>query len=101
MHEYVHTQEHGPGNTVLGQALYEGTCDLVAELVTGKKRQLPYMSYGPAHEAALKERFKREMFTPNISNWFYNPLDKPGHVPDLGYYMGYAIGKRHYQHEVV
>jgi hypothetical protein len=35
---------------VLGQALYEGTCDLVVELVTGQKVQLPYMTYGPAHE---------------------------------------------------
>jgi hypothetical protein len=97
VHEYVHTQEHGPGNTVLGQALYEGTCDLVTELVTGRKVPLPYMTYGPAHEAELKERFKLELFTPNISNWFYNQLNKPGHIPDLGYYMGYAIGKRYYQ----
>jgi hypothetical protein len=98
VHEYAHTQEYGPGNTVLGQALYEGTCDLVAELVTGKKMDLPYMRYGPMHEAELKERFKLEIFTANISNWFYNQLDKPGHIPDLGYYMGYAICKFYYQH---
>ena len=99
VHEYVHTQEHGPGNTVLGQALYEGTCDLVAELVTGKRMPGPYMTYGPAHEAELKEHFKQDMFTPLISNWFYNQTsDQPGHVPDLGYYMGYAIAKYHYQH---
>lgn len=97
VHEYVHTQEHGSGNTVLARALNEGTCDLVVELVTGKKVQLPYMTYGPAHEAELKERFKLELFTDNISNWFYNQLDKPGHISDLGYYMGYAIGKRYYQ----
>jgi hypothetical protein len=71
VHEYAHTQEYGPGNTVLGQALYEGTCDLVAELVTGKKMDLPYMRYGPMHEAELKERFKLEIFTANISSWFY------------------------------
>ncbi|MEJ7661625.1 MAG: hypothetical protein WKG07_19565 [Hymenobacter sp.] len=99
MHEYAHTQEYGPGNTVLAQALREGTCDLVAELVTGKTMPLPYMAYGPAHEAELKEQFKKEMFTPLISNWLYNQTsDKPNHVPDLGYYMGYTIGKFYYQH---
>lgn len=98
VHEYVHTQEHGPGNTVLAQALYEGTCDLVAELVTGKVPPLPYMTYGPANEAELKERFKKEMYTPLIGNWFYNQTStKPGHVSDLGYYMGYAIEKHYYQ----
>ena len=98
VHEYAHTQERGPGNTVLAQALYEGTCDLVAELVTGKTMPLPYMTYGPAHETELKEAFKQEMFTPLISNWFYNQTsDKPDHIPDLGYYLGYAIAKLYYQ----
>jgi hypothetical protein len=99
VHEYAHTQEHGPGNTVLGQALYEGTCELVAELVTGKKILLPYMTYGPAHKEELKEQFKNEIFTPLITQWFYNQTSaKPSQVPDLGYYMGYTIEKFYYQH---
>lgn len=99
VHEYVPTQEKGPPeNNLLGQALYEGTCDLVAELITGKMPMLPYVAYGPAHEAALKERFKADMFSPYLGNWFYNQLsDDPKHVPDLGYYMGYAICKAYYQ----
>ncbi|UOG77577.1 hypothetical protein MTX78_24490 (plasmid) [Hymenobacter tibetensis] len=100
VHEYVHTQEKGPPeSTLLAQALYEGTCDVVAELITGKLPLLPYMAYGPTHEAALKERFKAEMFSPYLYNWFYNQTsDDPNHVPDLGYYMGYAICKTYYQH---
>lgn len=99
VHEYVHTQEKAPPeNNLLGQALYEGTCDLVAELVTEKLPMLPYVAYGPAHEALLKERFKADMFSPYIGNWFYNQIsDDPNHVPDLGYYMGYAICKAYYQ----
>ncbi|MBF9221342.1 hypothetical protein [Hymenobacter ruricola] len=99
VHEYVHTQEKGPPESdLLAQALYEGTCDLVAELVTGKLPLLPYVAYGPAHEAELKEQFKRDMFAPYLRNWFYNQLsDDPHHVPDLGYYMGYAICKAYYQ----
>ena len=99
VHEYVHTQEKGPPETtLLAQALYEGTCDVVAELVTGKLPTLPYVTYGPLHEAALKERFKADMFAPYLLNWFYNQVsDDPHHVPDLGYYMGYTICKAYYQ----
>lgn len=99
VHEYVHTQEKGPpAPNLLAQALYEGTCDLVAELVTGKLPLLPYVAYGPAHEVVLKERFRADMFSPYLGNWFYNQLsDDPNHVPDLGYYMGYAICKAYYQ----
>ncbi|MBF9221984.1 Ig-like domain-containing protein [Hymenobacter ruricola] len=97
VHEYVHTQEKEPGDMLLSLALYEGTCDMIAELVTGRVPAQPYMTYGPAHEAQLKEQFKAEMFTPAISNWFYNPApDDPAHVSDLGYYLGYAIGKAYY-----
>lgn len=98
VHEYVHTQEGESGNSLLGQALYEGTCDLIAELVTGRVPALPYTTYGPAHEPELKAKFKAEMFSPSISNWFYNQLsDDPQHVADLGYYMGYRICKTYYQ----
>jgi hypothetical protein len=98
MHEYVHTQEKGPAaNTLLAQALYEGTCDLVAELVTGKLPQLPYVAQAPRREPALKAQFQADMFAPYIGNWFYNQVsDDPAHVPDLGYYMGYAICKAYY-----
>jgi hypothetical protein len=98
VHEYVHTQQKLPGDMVLSLALYEGTCDMVAELVTGRVPAQPYMTYGPAHEAQIKEQFKAEMFTPATSNWFYNQTpDDPAHVSDLGYYMGYAIGKAYYR----
>ncbi|MDO7849335.1 Ig-like domain-containing protein [Hymenobacter sp. M29] len=98
VHEYVHTQQKLPGDPLLSLALYEGTCDLVAELVTGRVPAQPYMAYGPAHEAALKQQFKAEMFSPAIGNWFYNQQsDNPAHVSDLGYYMGYAITRAYYR----
>ncbi|UOQ77025.1 DUF2268 domain-containing protein [Hymenobacter sp. 5516J-16] len=98
VHEYVHTQIRNYGRNVLGQAIYEGTCDLVTQLVTGKTMPYAYTSYGPQHEAALKERFKTEMFVPSFRNWFYNnSSEDPDHVGDLGYYMGYAICRAYYQ----
>lgn len=94
VHEYVHTQQRGVGQTVLARAIREGSADLVAELVTGTRMPLPYMTYGPAHEAALRERFRADLFTPLIGRWFYDQqADDPAHVPDLGYYMGYAIAR--------
>jgi hypothetical protein len=98
VHEYVHTQQKEPGDQLLSVALYEGTCDLLAELATGRLPAQPYMAYGPAHEAELKEKFKADMFSPSIKNWFYNQeSDDPHHVSDLGYYMGYAITKAYYR----
>src|SRR5688572_29733369 len=98
VHEYVHTQQHGIGQTVLARAIREGSADFITELVTGTRMPLPYMTYGPAHEPALREAFKADMFTPLINRWFYNQVSTdPGHVPDLGYYMGYAISRAYFE----
>lgn len=98
VHEYVHTQQRGIGNSVLARAIREGSADWITELVTGEKLTLPYMTYGHENEGVLKARFMEEMFTPLISRWFYNQVsDDPRHVPDLGYYMGYAISRAYYE----
>lgn len=98
VHEYVHTQQRGIGQTVLARAIREGSADWITELVTGTRLPLPYMTYGPAHEAELRDTFRAQMFTPLIRNWFYNQTSTdPKHVPDLGYYMGYAIARRYYE----
>jgi hypothetical protein len=97
VHEYVHTQLNGYGATVLGQALNEGTCTFVAELVTGQSLPYPYLAYGLQHEAALKERFKSEMFIPVYLSWSAEQTpDDLSHTADLGYYLGYAICKAYY-----
>ena len=99
VHEYVHTQEKGPGETLLAQALYEGVADFVAELVTGQLPSFPYVSYGHQHESRLKAKFKVEMFYPDYANWLYDQQSPdPQHVPDLGYYMGYTICETYYNH---
>ncbi|WP_379086915.1 DUF2268 domain-containing putative Zn-dependent protease [Pedobacter sp. UC225_65] len=96
MHEYVHTQEKRSGNTLLGQSIFEGTADFVAELITGKVPAMPYMTYGKAHEAELKEKFKAQLFLTDYSDWLYNGTSNSFGVGDLGYYMGYAICKTYY-----
>lgn len=96
IHEYIHTQQTGYQNRVLNQAIKEGSCDLIAELVMNEFPQRKYISYGIAHEAEIKARFKKEMFTGNLANWFYNGRQK-GEGADLGYYVGYVISKMYYR----
>lgn len=95
IHEYVHTQQNGTSQNLLGQAIREGACDFITELVIGKPLQNNYIVYGRAHEAALKEAFKLDMFTTEYSNWLYNGSNAVT-MADLGYFMGYAICKTYY-----
>lgn len=95
IHEYVHTQQKGDPHNLLGQAIKEGACDLITELVTGRPLQNNYIVYGREHETELKEQFKKEMFTSYSSNWLYNGSTATT-VADLGYFMGYTICKSYY-----
>ena len=93
IHEYVHTQQKsGDPKTLLGQAIKEGACDFIMELVIGKQIQNNYIVYGREHESTLKEDFKVEMLSANYSNWLYNGSNAKT-VADLGYFMGYSICK--------
>ncbi|MGB4774255.1 MAG: DUF2268 domain-containing putative Zn-dependent protease [Daejeonella sp.] len=95
IHEYVHTQQKGDISSLLGAVINEGSCDFIAELVTGKPLQTSYMQYGKDHEEELKEKFEQEMFTDAIDNWLFN--GSKVEYADLGYFMGYQICKSYYQ----
>ncbi|HEY5772705.1 MAG TPA: DUF2268 domain-containing putative Zn-dependent protease, partial [Chitinophagaceae bacterium] len=95
IHEYVHTQQKGDPDNLLGQAIKEGACDFITELVIGRLMQNNYIVYGREHETELKEQFKKEMFTSYSSNWLYNGSNATT-VADLGYFMGYTICKSYY-----
>jgi hypothetical protein len=99
VHEYVHTQQKGDSKYLLGQAIKEGACDFITELVTGQLLQNNYILYGREHETDLKEQFKKEMFTPYYSNWLYNGSNATT-VADLGYFMGYTICKSYYNNSI-
>lgn len=94
VHEFVHTQQKQETVSLLSQCLLEGSADFITELVTRQKNLNDYMIYGKNHEAALKLRFRNEMWRRSSANWLYNG----GKVEnaDLGYYMGYSICKTYY-----
>ncbi len=95
IHEYVHTQQIGEPDNLLGQAIKEGACDFITELVMGKTLVNAYLEYGRKHESSLKTAFLDDMFTTAYARWMYNGSDAAT-VADVGYYMGYAICKSFY-----
>ncbi len=97
IHEYIHTQQNGEAQNLLGQAIKEGACDFITELVMQQPLQSNYLQYGRQHEAELKEPFKQQMFTTAYYNWLYNGSAAQT-MADLGYFMGYAICKAYYTH---
>lgn len=96
VHEFVHTQERGERRTLLAQAIYEGVADFVAEQVTGRLPALPYVTYGPAHDAMIKAAFRQDMLGAEYGGWLYNNTDNAFGTRDLGYYVGYAVVSRYY-----
>ncbi len=95
VHEYIHTQQNGESDNLLAQAITEGSCDFIAELVIGKPLQRNYITYGQQHKQELKEEFKKDMFTTAYNKWLYNGNDTKT-VADLGYFIGYDICKSYY-----
>lgn len=96
-HEFVHTQQNGERQTLLGQAVYEGVADFVAEKAAGRLPDLPYVAYGPANDATIKAAFRKDMMENDYSGWLYNGMNNAFGVADLGYYVGYAITSRYYE----
>lgn len=102
-HESVHTQQRvlNEGYTnLLFASIYEGSCDLIAELLLDKEIPSPYMTYGRTNEKTLWNKFKQEMYGDSLSDWLYNGEEAPNGVADLGYYMGYEISKSYYQNSI-
>jgi hypothetical protein len=96
VHEAVHTQQRGDRKNLLSQAIYEGVADFVAEKLTGRMPELPYVAYGPQNDARIRAAFVRDMHANDYSGWLYNGTDNAFGVRDLGYYVGYAICARYY-----
>lgn len=97
IHEFVHTQERGARNSLLAQAVYEGVADFVAEQVAGRLPEQDYVRYGPAHDAAIREAFGKDMAGNDYSSWLYNDTRNAFGTRDLGYYVGYAICSDYYR----
>ncbi len=96
IHEYVHTQQQETQGSLAQQVLREGVAELVAELITHRKPALPVYTYGPQHDAAIRQRFLAEMRGQDYDNWLWNSANNPFGVSDMGYYVGYRIARNYY-----
>ncbi|OCA78146.1 hypothetical protein BBH99_09665 [Chryseobacterium contaminans] len=98
-HELVHTQQNLKGTTtnLLGLCLKEGSADFIAELLTGKKVEAPYIEYGMQHQNSLWNNFQKEMNDEDFQNWLSNTATIKDRPADLGYFIGYIITKRFYE----
>ena len=99
-HECVHTQQKSHADSaaiqcyLLFQSIKEGSCDFIAELITGKSRA---NEYGENNENRLWREFKNELCNQNIGNWLYNGYSVKDKPADLGYFVGYEIAKEYYK----
>lgn len=96
IHEYVHTQQEETQGSLAQQVLREGVAEMVAELITNRKPALPVYTYGPAHDAAIRQRFAAVMQQSKYDEWLWNSARNPFGVSDVGYYVGYRIARRYY-----
>ncbi|SIS82544.1 Predicted Zn-dependent protease [Chryseobacterium ureilyticum] len=99
-HELVHTQQNLKGNeqtNLLGLCLKEGSADFIAELLTGKKVEAPYIDYGMAHQDIVWQNFTKEKDGFDFQNWLSNTSTIKDRPADLGYFIGYIITKRFYE----
>lgn len=97
-HELVHVQQQGnAAQTLLAQALREGSADFIGELISGGTINPVQRAYGDAHERDLWEEFSAAMHGIDSSHWLFQgdrSIDRPA---DLGYYIGYKICEAFYQ----
>lgn len=99
-HEYVHVQQSRAimdkdHPTLLEASLVEGAAEFVGELISGGRANPGVVGEARGHEAAIENRFSRELDSTDVSAWLYNgTLENAG---DLGYWVGYRIVSSYYR----
>ncbi|MBU2947040.1 DUF2268 domain-containing putative Zn-dependent protease [Zobellia uliginosa] len=97
VHETIHLQQKGDVETLLGQAIHEGSADFLAELFLNEPYKSQAYIYGRKNEEKLWIEFAKEMDSADISNWFYIESGKKDRPADLGYFIGYMISQSYYE----
>ena len=100
-HELVHTQQPSGDNqneSLLSQAITEGSADFIATLVLGKQTMnRAIFEYGEKNQKELWIEFSADIKAGKVieeTDWFY---DYNSYRPaDLGYYLGYKIAESYY-----
>ncbi|MEO6903577.1 MAG: DUF2268 domain-containing putative Zn-dependent protease [Bacteroidia bacterium] len=98
-HEAGHTQqkETSENTLLLGNCIYEGSCDFIAELLLEYPYSSPYLTYGKNNEKRVFKKFEKSANEKDFSEWLSNGGNAPTGQADLGYYIGYEICKCYYE----
>ena len=101
MHELMHFQQINLSrtsfNTLLGQSIYEGAADFLAELVLDRHINQHLHDWALPREAELWAEFKAQMHDEDLSKWLYNGTRAVDRPADLGYFIGYRIVQAYYE----
>ncbi len=105
-HELMHAEqwalnrdrvEEADNATLLQLALAEGVADYLGERLSGLRRVAPYVPFGEAHRAEVRDVFlaaRTSTKQREIAEFLYNdPALHPGWPHDLGYDVGYRIAQ--------
>lgn len=101
-HELVHVLQRRAYSSVstpslLDLAIYEGTAEFAASLVTGEPPCGPHHAFGLAHEADVWRAFRRDMLKSNVRDWLYQGPRARGVPADLGYFVGERVARAYFE----
>ncbi len=97
IHEYVHTQQHPMGESLLTASISEGIAEFVSCKAMGVPSAAPAVGFGKKNADKVRARFELEMFyPPNLYRWLWGDAPNSFGVRDLGYYIGYQMAENHY-----
>ena len=108
VHETVHVQQalaigieeymqvFGPKMSLLALAIREGTAEFLTSLSTGEYAKKRAYEYVLENEAALWQRFERDMLERLPGEWMFATPSDPEQPTDLGYIMGARIVEAFY-----
>ena len=102
-HECVHIQQkqiQDSAKILLSFCLLEGAADFIAEIITQHEIPAPYIRYGKLHETKIWNDFKKDMYATKFNKWLWNSRDSSILIPDLGYFIGYAICKSYFENSI-
>lgn len=100
-HELTHVLQRRAYSSVsspslLDLAIYEGTADFVASLVTGEPPRGAHHAFGRAHEADVWRAFRRDMLKSDTRRWLYQGPRAQGAPADLGYFVGERVARAYF-----
>ena len=96
-HELIHYHQNILGeNSLLKQAVVEGSADFIGELISGEHINIVQFEYGNKNEKQLCKEFVNVMLKEDYTDWLYGTSGKDDRPNDLGYWIGYKISEAYF-----